>query len=99
MRAELVQLRGRPAMRRPTGTGLAMTAADAAKPREPDRHHAEQRRDLTDPPVLDVTSTATGRTVWPRDGMILGLHGDHRLLHARQNLLCLGQVPSRMWWK
>src|SRR5277367_753232 len=65
MRAELVQLRGRPAMRRPTGTGLAMTAADAAKPRKPDRYHAEQRRDLADAPVQNVTFTATARAVWP----------------------------------
>jgi len=49
MRAQLVQLRCGPAMRRPTGTTLAVTATVATKPRETHRHHAERRCDLMDP--------------------------------------------------
>src|SRR5271166_3176266 len=91
MRSELVQLRCRPTMRRPIDTRLAMTTADAAKPRQPHLHNTEQCRDPMKPPVLDVTSTAARRAVRPQSRMPVGLHSDHRLLHARQKLLRLGQ--------
>jgi hypothetical protein len=91
MRSQLIQLRRRPTMRWPADTSLGTTTAGAAKPREPHRHRAEQRRDLMKPPVLDVTPPAAGRAVRPRNRMIVGLRGHHRLLDTRQDLLCLGQ--------
>ena len=91
MRSELVQLWCRATMRRPADTRRATTTAGAAKPREPHRTRAEQRRDLMKPPILDVTSTAAGQAVWPQNHMPVGLRGHHRLLHASQKLLPLGQ--------
>ena len=91
MRSQLIQLRRRPTMRWPADTSLGTTTAGAAKPREPHRHRAEQRRHLMQPPVLDVTPPATGRALRPRNRMIVGLRGHHRLLDTRQDLLCLGQ--------
>ena len=91
MSSQLIQPRRRPTMRWPADTSLGATTAGAAKPREPHRHRAEQRRDLMKPPVLDVTSPAAGRAVRPQCRVIVGLRGYHRLLHARQDLLCLGQ--------
>ena len=91
MRSELVQLRCRPTMRWPADTRLGAATASAAKPRQPHGHPAEQRRDLTKPPVLDVASTAAGRAIRPQNRMIAGLHGNDRLLNARQKLLCLRQ--------
>ena len=96
MRSQLVQLRCRPTMRRPIDARLAMTTADAAKPRQPHLHNTEQRRDPMKPPVLDVTSTAARRAVRPQNRMPVGLRGDHRLLHARQKLLGLGQCQAQM---
>src|SRR5271166_3924081 len=96
MRSQLVQLRCRATMRRPTDTCLAMPTADAAKPRQPHLHTTEQRRDPMKPPVLDVTSTAARRAVRPQNRMLVGLRGDHRLLHARQELLRLGQRQPQM---
>ena len=75
----------------PADTSLGTTTAGAAKPREPHRHRAEQRRDLMKPPVLDVTPPAAGRAVRPRNRMILGLRGNDRLLHPCQKLLRLRQ--------
>jgi len=48
------------------------------------------------PPVLDVTSTAARRAVRPQNRMLVGLRGDHRLLHARQKLLRLEQRQPQM---
>jgi hypothetical protein len=95
MRPQLVQLRRRPTMRWPADTILAVTAAGAAKSREPHRHRAEQRRDLMSPPVLDVTSATAGRAVRPNTRMDLGLRGYHRPLHPRQKLLRLGQCQAQ----
>jgi transposase len=68
-----------------------MTTAGAAKPREPHRHRAKQRCHPTKPPVLDVTGLTASRAIRTQNRVIVGLHGDHRLLQARQDLLCLGQ--------
>ena len=48
------------------------------------------------PPVLDLTPTAAGRAVRPQNRMIVGLRGDHRLLHPRQKLLRLGQRQAQI---
>ena len=42
--AQIVELRGRPAIRPPANTGLAAPAPRAAKPRQPYSHRGEQRR-------------------------------------------------------
>ena len=91
MRSQLVQLRRRPTMRWPADTRLGTATASAAKPRKPHRHPAEQRRDLVQPPILDVTSPAAGRAIRSQNRMIVGLRGNDRLLNARQKLLRLGQ--------
>jgi hypothetical protein len=80
-----------PAIGRPADTRLAMTTAGAAKPRAPHRHYAKQRYHPTKPPVLDVTRLTTSRAIRTQNRVIVRLHGDHRLLQARQDLLCLGQ--------
>ena len=85
MRSQLIQLRRRPTMRWPADTSLGAATAGAAKPRKPHRHRAEQRRDLMQPPILDVTSPAAGRAIRPQCRMIIGLRGHHRLLYARQS--------------
>jgi Uma2 family endonuclease len=87
MRSELVQLWCRATVRRPADTRRAMTTAGAAKTWEPHRNRAERRRDLMKPAILDVTSTAAGRAVWPQNHMPVGLRGHHCLLHASQKLL------------
>jgi hypothetical protein len=42
------------------------------------------------PPILDVTPSAASRAIRPQQRVIMGLPGDHRLLHPRQKLLGLG---------
>jgi hypothetical protein len=96
MRPQLVQFRRRPTMRRPADTTLGVTAAGAAKSREPHRHRAEQRRNLMNPPVLDVAPATAGRAVRPNQRMVLGLRGDHRPLHPCQKLLRLGQCQAQV---
>jgi hypothetical protein len=78
-------------MRWPADTRLDATTASTEQSRKPHRHPAEQCRDLMRPPVLDVESPAAGRAIRPHNRMIAGLRGNHRLLNARQELLCLGQ--------
>jgi len=88
---QLIQLRGRAAVRGPVDTGLDATAARAAEPRQPHRDGAEQRRDLTRLPVLDVAARPAARTRRPQCRMVAGLHGRDRLLHPGQQLLGLRQ--------
>src|SRR5712671_3105589 len=78
-------------MRCPADARLGAATVSAAKSRQPHGHPAEQGRDLVKPPVLDVTSPAAGRAIRPQSRMIVGLHGNNRLLNVRQKLLCLGQ--------
>ncbi len=75
----------------PADASRVVTTADAAKPREPHRHRAEQRRDRMVLPVFDVASAAAGRTLRTQNRMIPRLRGDDLLLHANQKLLRLGQ--------
>jgi hypothetical protein len=91
VRPQLVQLRGRATMWRPAGTRLGAATASAEKSGKPHRHPTEQRRDLAQPPVLDMASPAAGRAVRPQSRMIASLRGSHRLLNPRQKPLCLGQ--------
>ncbi len=91
MRSQLVQLWSRPAMWSPADASRVVTTADAAKPREPYRHRAEQRRDRMMLPVFDVASAAARRTLRTQNRMIPRLRGDDLLLHANQNLLRLGE--------
>ena len=62
-RSQLVELRCRPAMRWPADATRVVTTAGAAKPREPHRHRAEQRRDRMVLPVFDVASSVARRTL------------------------------------
>ena len=96
MCSQLVELRRGPAIGQPADTRLAMTTVGAAKPRQPHRHRAEQRRHPMKPPVLDVTRLTTSRAIRTQNHVIVGLHGDHRLLQARQDLLCLGQRQPQL---
>src|ERR1700731_3420491 len=68
-----------------------MTTEGTAKPREPHRHGAKQRRHPMKPPVLDVTRLTARRAIRTQNRVIVGLDGDDRLLQARQDLLCLSQ--------
>jgi hypothetical protein len=97
MRAEPVRFPGRPTIRRPIDAGLDMTTADAAEPWEPQRHRTEHRRNLPEPPVIDMASTAAGRTDRPCRHERLGLLGNDRLLHAPQNLLAFGQRETKVF--
>ena len=63
-------------MRWPADTRLGAATAGEEKPRQPNCHPAEQRRDLTKSPVLHVTSTAAGRAIRPQTRMIPGLRGN-----------------------
>jgi hypothetical protein len=84
MRPHLIQFRCRSAIRRPTDAGLDPATANTEPSRKPHRHATEQRRDLLRPPVLDVTSSSTGRAIGPANRMIADLRGNHDLLNARQ---------------
>ena len=96
VRLHLVQRRGRAAMRRPGDTGPAAPARRAAEPRQPHRHDAEQCRDLTRLPVLDVAARPAARARRPQRRMIAGLHSDDRLLDTGQQQLGLGQRQARL---
>ena len=91
MRVQLIQLRCRTTVRGPADVCLDAAAARAEEPGKPNRHAAEQRRDLTKPPVFDVTSAAAGRAIRPESRVFAGLRGNHRLLNTSQKLLGLGQ--------
>jgi hypothetical protein len=71
MRSHLVQLRCRPTVGWPVDPRLGATTAGAGKAGKPDRHRAEQRRDLMQPPTLDVTPTTAGRTARSPNRMVM----------------------------
>jgi hypothetical protein len=94
--SQLVELRRGPVIGRPADTRLAMTTARTAKPREPHRHRAKQRRHSMTPPVLDVTRLTARRAIRTQDHMIAGLDGDYRLLQTRQDLPRLNQRQPQL---
>src|SRR5271166_1367877 len=101
MRSQLVQLRCRPTKQRPIDTRLTMTTADAAKPRQPHRHNTEQRRDPMKPPVLDVTSTAARRAVWPQNRMpaiLILIFGGLRAWASRYIRKGVRRSRREWWW-
>jgi hypothetical protein len=93
---QLVQLRGRPAVRWPTDTGLGTTAASTQKPGKPYPHLAEQRCNPVRPTVFHMASPAAGLAVRPQDRVIVSLCGNDILLNSRQQLLRFGQRQTQV---
>ena len=83
-------------MQGPADARLGAATARAEKARQPHAHPAKQGRDLAQPPVLEVTSPAAGRAVRPQNRVIVGLHGNNRLLNVRQKPLRLHQRQPRV---
>ncbi len=66
---QLIELGRRLAVQRPVNTALDPVAGDAAEPRQPNGHLAEQRCDPMLPVILHVTGAAAGAAAWPPDRM------------------------------
>ena len=96
MRLQPVQLRCRPAMRRPGKASLDPATRGAAKAGKPHRDAAEQRRDCMVPVVLHTASTATVRAFGSLNGVVPGLRGDNLLLNTRQQPLRFGQAQTQI---
>jgi hypothetical protein len=73
-----------------------MTTAGAAKPREPHRDRAKQRRHPMKPPVLEVTRLTARKAIRTQNRVIVGVDGDDRLLQTRQDLLRLSQRQPQL---
>ena len=91
MRLKPIQLRGRPAVRRPLVASLGPAGLTTAKSRKPHRDRAEKRRDPVDVVVLHTAGDATDSAIRPVDnGMIPGLPGNELSLQACQHQLSFG---------
>lgn len=84
MSLELIQLRCRPAMRRPVNPDLDRTTRGAAKSGKPHRDLTEERGYRMIPVVFHVTNTAAASTIRPPHSGGSGLSGDDLPLHPRK---------------
>ena len=92
---KLIQLRCRPAMRRPVDPNLDRTTRGAAKSGKPHRDLTEERGYRMIPVVLHVTNTATASTIRPPHRVGSGLSGDDLPLHPRKQKLHFGQAQTQ----
>src|SRR3954468_1304217 len=60
-----IELGRRPAVRRPVDTALDPVVGDAAEPRQPNGHLAEQRCEPLLPVILHVAGTTAAAAAWP----------------------------------
>src|SRR5271166_4076565 len=96
MRLKLIQLRCRPAMRRPVDASLDPATRGTAKSGKSHRDQAEKRRHATIPVVLHPTNVTAAWARRPPSGMVPGLGDDDLLLDARQQPLRLGQGQTQI---
>ena len=92
---KLIQLRCRPAMRRPVDPNLDRTTRGAAKSGKPHRDLTEERGYRMIPVVLHMTNTATASTIRPPHRVGSGLSGDDLPLHPRKQKLRFGQAQTQ----